>query len=76
MNLGRSEKGAIKVAKRTVALNADDDVNWDMGRGLRTNGALYNVCNNTQDSKRFPVDYLNWRMIDKAILKHASYDFL
>lgn len=62
--------------KRSVALNADDAVNWDMGRGLSVNGALYDVCNNSQDSKRFPVDYLNRRMIDKAILKHISYDFL
>ncbi len=48
-----------------------------MGQGLRANDALYDhVCNNSQESKRFPVDYLNRRMIEKAILKHISYDFL
>lgn len=62
--------------KRSVALNADDAVNWDMGQGIRANDALYDVCDNTQASKRFPVDYLNCRVIDKAILRHISYDYM
>lgn len=61
--------------KCSVALNVDDAINWDTERGPHANGALCDVCNNTQDLKRFPVGYLNWRVIDKAILGYVSYDF-
>lgn len=41
---------------------------WSEG----ANGALYDVCNNIQDSKRF-TSY--WQEIDKAILRYISYGF-